>query len=140
MHPQHASAGAMPYMDQVSVEPARRDIFVPVQQAQQRAPLAISMAEPTPMHVPQPPAEQQLSPPSYRFLGMFVSPEGTRHALLAHGDSSHWVQAGAVLPDAITVEALEDRRIVLKSSRSGMSLDVIVPPPPDSALLGSQLR
>ena len=110
----------------LSLEPARRDIFVPVE------PPAPKPVSPPPVLAQAPPSPPAPTAPAmtWRYLGAMVTPAGQRLVMLARGDSTVTVQPGTRLDEGYVVEAVGSDAIRLVYPPLGTVVDVPIPPAP----------
>lgn len=86
------------------MEPARLDIFMPVQPPMEPVPIQPAPKEEV-VAVAQQPAPAA-PPMPWRFLGSMVTPTGSRIVMLAHGNTLMHVEPGTRLSNGYVVEAV----------------------------------
>ena len=107
----------------ITLEPARRDIFIPVE------PPAPKVVSPPPEAAPIP---EPLPPPSapamtWRYLGSMLTPDGQRLVMLARGETNVTIEAGMVLEDGYVVQAISADAVRLVYPPLGTVVDVPIP-------------
>jgi hypothetical protein len=108
------------------IEPARRDIFAPVEPP--APPVKVAAPVPAP---PPPPAPAPTAPPiTWRYLGAMVTPAEERLVMLARGDTSITVQVGTRLDEGYVVESISTDAVRLAYPPLGTSVDIPIPPAP----------
>jgi hypothetical protein len=109
------------------LEPAKRNVFAPVE-----APLPKASAPMRP--APLPPVVTAVAPPqpaappppalNYRYLGEMTSPAGERLVYLARGEEAVVVAAGTRLDDGYVVEAITEDAVRLAYPALGVKAEV----------------
>jgi len=121
---QHSTEPLPQALEPLTIEPARRDVFAPVQPPAPPAPLPPKpfVGPPLPPPPPAPP------PVNWRYLGSMTTPVGQRLVMLARGDNSAVVEPGAVLDDGYVVQAIGSDAVRLVYPPLGTVVDLPVPP------------
>src|SRR5438105_6549198 len=114
------------HIDAMSIEPARRDIFVPVEPAAPKPAAPTAPVAPAPLPPPSPTAP----PVAWRYLGAMVTPAGERLVMLARGDTTTMVQPGLRLDDGYVVEAISSDAVRLVYPPLGSMAEIPIPPAP----------
>lgn len=109
------------------LEPARRDVFIPVAAPAPSAPAAITAA---PLPPAPPPTVAQAPSINLRFLGTMLDPEGKRLVYLARGDAAVLVGAGDRLDEGYVVESLTPDSVVLVYPPLNTRATITIPPAP----------
>lgn len=110
----------------LTLEPAKRDIFVPAPVSAPPAPAVQASALPP----APPPAPPQAPPIQLRFLGSMLNPEGKRLVYLARGDAAILVGVGDRLDEGYAVESITADSVVLVYPPLNTRAAVPIPPAP----------
>lgn len=110
-----------------AVEPARRDIFAPVE-----AP-APKVQAPPPPTAPVAPTPPTAPPMTWRYLGAMTTPAGERVVMLARGEATTTIRPGTQLDEGYVVEAIGGNAVRLVYPPTGTVMEVPIPlTPPGS--------
>lgn len=118
------------HLEPQPIEPARRDIFVPVEPPAPPMNVAAPAAPPPPPPPPAPTAPAV----TWRYLGSMITPAGERVVMLARGDTSTTVQVGTRLDEGYVVQSIGSDAVRLVYPPLGTSVEILIPPAPPSAL------
>lgn len=110
----------------LTLEPAKRDIFIPATSAAAPVPAAPASAAPT----PPPPPPPQAPTLGLRFLGTMLDPEGKRLVYLARGDAAVLVGAGDRLDEGYVVDSVTADSVVLIYPPLNTRATIAIPPAP----------
>lgn len=115
----------------VDSEPARRDVFAPVEVVQKKPPrpVAVVMEAPPP---PPPPPAPSAPPANYRFLGRMVTPSGETLVYLASGVQVIAVRVGERLDSGYVVESVNSDNVLLVYPPLGAKVAIPLPAGPAS--------
>jgi hypothetical protein len=129
-----AVVAALPVrLEPVTLEPSRRDPFVPVLPPQPKPAPVVAPPPPVQMTGPPPPPPLPSAPAvRARFLGRMVTPAGDPLVFLATGDKTVLAQVGDALEDGYVVDSVTDQAVVLRYPALDVKVTLPLPPLPAS--------
>jgi hypothetical protein len=115
----------------MAIEPAKRDIFAPVELPLPKAgPSQPKLAPPVQTATPLPMVAPPQAPPlTYQFWGRMVTPTGQRLTYLARGEIILPVSVGDRLEEGYVVEAVSDDGVQLLYPPLNQRVTVPIAPP-----------
>ena len=120
------ASGALPTrLTRLTIEPARRDPFVPATSA------PAPTVAPVPAVIAAAPATPPVPPPiNVRFLGRMVTPDGQRLSYLVRGEVAIAVKVGDRLDEGYVVESVGEEAVGLVYPPLNAHVTVPIPPAP----------
>lgn len=107
----------------MTLEPAQRDIFAPVEPPASK----VAATPPETAPAPEPPPAPSAPAMTWRYLGSMLTPSGQRLVMLARGETNVTIEAGTVLEDGYVVQAIGADAVRLVYPPLGTVVDVPIP-------------
>lgn len=130
-HDREAMNPFPPSLPEFKIEPARRDPFAGASPPTTKSPIgtAVSKTQTTAEIEPALPTQPKAPPPTARYLGAIVNPEGVRIVMLARGDSVVPIEVGTPLGDGYIVQSIGINSVTLIHPQTSSAAEVSIPGP-----------